>query len=48
MGNPMDAAFYNAYSGMMPGMAETPPGNNPNYYMEEGGTIPFNYIVGLL
>jgi len=48
MANPMDAQFYNAYSGMMPGMAETPPGMNPNYYMEEGGIVPFNYIVGLL
>jgi hypothetical protein len=48
MANPMDSAFYNAYSGMMPGMAETPPGNNPNYYMEEGGVVPYSYIVGLL
>ena len=48
MGNPMDANFYNAYNGMMPGMVEPGVGNNPNYYLEEGGTVPYSYLVGLL
>jgi hypothetical protein len=48
MGNPMDANFYNAYSGMMPASAEPGVGNNPNYYLEEGGTVPYSYLVGLL
>ena len=51
MGNPMDANFYNAYNGAMPGMAEPGVGNNPNYYLDrsrEGGTVPYSYLVGLL
>jgi hypothetical protein len=51
MMNPMDAQFYNAYNGMMPGMAEPGVGNNPNYYLDvnrEGGTVPYSYLVGLL
>jgi hypothetical protein len=48
MTNPMDANFYNAYNGVMPGIADPGVGNNPNYYLEEGGSVPFSYIVGLL
>lgn len=48
MGNPMDANFYNAYNGMMPASVDPGVGNNPNYYFEEGGTVPYSYIVGLL
>ena len=48
MTNPMDAQFYNAYSGMMPASVDPGVGNNPNYYFEEGGSVPYSYIVGLL
>lgn len=49
MANPADVAFYNAYSGGMPGTGQSEGvGVNPNYYLEEGGSVPFSYIVGLL
>jgi hypothetical protein len=48
--NPLtpEAAYFNAYSQVTPeSVQEMPAGENPNYYMENGGQmIPFNYIVG--
>jgi hypothetical protein len=49
--NPQASAFYNAYSGITPdAMAAISgaAGNYPQYYQEEGGTVPFVYMVGML
>ena len=48
--NPQASAFYNAYSGITPEVAAAAmaPGNYPAYYQEEGGSVPFVYMVGML
>ncbi len=49
--NPQASAFYNAYSGITPEVAaamQMAPGNYPEYYQEEGGSVPFVYMVGML